>query len=30
MKKDRGICYIDPHGDACEILLDFPKEELMM
>ncbi|MDP3918090.1 MAG: DUF87 domain-containing protein, partial [Candidatus Woesebacteria bacterium] len=29
MKKDRGICYIDPHGDACEILLDYvPKKRI--
>ena len=29
MKKDRGICYIDPHGDACEILLDYiPKRRI--
>jgi len=23
LKKDRGIAYIDPHGDACEVLLDY-------
>jgi len=23
LKKDRGVAYIDPHGDACEILLDY-------
>lgn len=23
IKKDRGVAYIDPHGDACETLLDF-------
>ena len=29
MKKDRGICYIDPHGDACETLLDYvPKRRI--
>lgn len=29
MKKDRGICYIDPHGDACEVLLDYvPKRRI--
>lgn len=22
-KKDRGVAYIDPHGDTCEILLDY-------
>lgn len=29
MKKDRGVCYIDPHGDACETLLDYvPKRRI--
>lgn len=29
MKKDRGICYIDPHGDACETLLNYvPKRRI--
>lgn len=29
MKKDRGICYIDPHGDACETLLEYvPKRRV--
>ena len=29
MKKDRGICYIDPHGDACDVLLDYvPKRRI--
>lgn len=29
MKKGRGICYIDPHGDACEILLNYvPKNRI--
>lgn len=23
LKKDRGVAYIDPHGDACEVLLDY-------
>ena len=22
-KKDRGVAYIDPHGDTCEVLLDY-------
>lgn len=29
LKKDRGICYIDPHGDACEVLLEYiPKRRI--
>jgi len=29
MKKGRGLSYIDPHGDACEILLDYiPKSRI--
>lgn len=29
LKKDRGICYIDPHGDACETLLEYvPKRRI--
>ncbi len=29
MKKDRGVCYIDPHGDACEVLLNYvPKRRI--
>lgn len=29
MKKGRGVCYIDPHGDACETLLDYvPKSRI--
>ncbi len=29
MKKGRGLAYIDPHGDACEILLDYiPKSRI--
>lgn len=29
MKKNRGICYIDPHGDACDVLLDYvPKRRI--
>lgn len=29
MKKNRGIAYIDPHGDACETLLNYiPKQRI--
>lgn len=29
LKKDRGVCYIDPHGDACETLLEYvPKRRI--
>lgn len=29
LKKDRGICYIDPHGDAVELLLEYvPKRRV--
>jgi hypothetical protein len=29
LKKDRGICYIDPHGDAVELLLEYvPKRRI--
>lgn len=29
MKKGRGVAFIDPHGDACEILLDYiPKSRI--
>jgi hypothetical protein len=28
-KKDRGVCYIDPHGDTVDILLDYiPKHRI--